>query len=64
MTTDRILRCRAVLEATGLKKTSLYANVKSGAFPKPIAIGQRAVGWRESEVQQWIRSRQSKGGAA
>jgi prophage regulatory protein len=64
MSTDRILRCRAVQEVTGLRKTQLYEHIKTGAFPKPIAIGQRSVGWRESEIQAWIRSRQSKGGAA
>ena len=27
----------------------------TGAFPNPIRLGARAVGWIESEVDAWIR---------
>ena len=27
-------------------------------FPKPIRLGKRAVGWRESEVIAWLESRE------
>jgi len=25
-----------------------------GAFPKPVPLGLRAVGWLESDVSEWI----------
>ena len=28
--------------------------VSEGTFPKPVSLGGRAVGWIESEVQQWL----------
>ncbi len=28
-----------------------------GASPGPVSLGARAVGWIESEVDEWIRAR-------
>ncbi|SFB94507.1 transcriptional regulator, AlpA family [Microbulbifer thermotolerans] len=54
---DKILRLPAVLEATGLKRTSLYMMRRDGGFPQPVQIGKRAVGWRQSDIQKWIDQR-------
>lgn len=46
---------RPVVEArTGLPKSSLYALIAKGDFPKPIKIGARAVGWLDADVNDWI----------
>lgn len=53
----RILR-RAEIEARfGLKRSTIYDAVKAGTFPAPINLGARAVGWIESEIEQWIEGR-------
>lgn len=54
---DRILRFREVKEMVGLGKTTLYARIKEGSFPKPISLGGRAVGWIKSEVVAWLVAR-------
>lgn len=51
---DAILRLPAVKLRTGLSRSSIYAKVRTGEFPKPISIGIRSIGWIESEIQQWI----------
>ena len=56
---DRILRIAQVLALTGLSRATLYRLVDSGDFPQPVRLGgpnSRAVGWRLSEVQEWIRN--------
>ena len=64
-THSRILRLTQVRQRTGLSRTSLYEQVKSRAFPAPIKLGPRAVGWIEAEVAAWIAERiQSSRGAA
>jgi len=35
----------------------LYAKIAAGDFPAPIKIGQRAVGWLEAEVNDWLSNR-------
>ena len=29
----------------------------AGTFPKAIPLGQRAVGWLEDEIKEWITNR-------
>lgn len=42
---------------TSLGKTSIYAGVKVGTFPKPIRLGANRVGWLQSDVEAWILAR-------
>lgn len=53
----RIIRLSEVLANTGLARSTLYRYVADGAFPKPVSLGDRAVGWVESEVQDWVLAR-------
>lgn len=52
--THTILRLPDVKKRTGLSRSTIYLRIAVGAFPKPVALGGRAVGWVEAEVQQWI----------
>ena len=51
----RVLRLPRVQARTGLARSTIYVRVAEGSFPKPVALGARAVGWIESEVDAWIR---------
>lgn len=56
-----ILRRKQVEMRTGLSRSTIYARMASGTFPKPIDLGGgRAVGWIEEEVDQWLKSLISK----
>ncbi len=57
---QRILRRRQVEEATGKKRSSIYADIAAGTFPAPIPIGSRAVGWLENDIQAWQDARAAK----
>lgn len=48
----RILRLPDVKVETGHPShASIYSRIKEGTFPKPVRIGQRAVGWPADEVR-------------
>jgi prophage regulatory protein len=51
---DRMLRLKAVLERTGLSRSSLYRRIADGSFPHQVQLGPRSTGWRESAIQHWI----------
>jgi prophage regulatory protein len=53
----RILRLPEVVEVTGKKRSTIYADVKAGRFPRPVPLGARARGWLAEEIEQWIRER-------
>ncbi len=46
-----------MLERTGLSRSTIYVRLAAGCFPRPVALGGRAVGWIEAEVDEWIRER-------
>lgn len=52
-----ILRRRQVEARVGLSRSTLYSYIKDGRFPAPIRLGNRAVGWLEAEVLDWLRQR-------
>lgn len=52
-----ILRLPAVKKMTGYSRSAIYLKVNQGVFPQPIALGDRAIGWLESEVIAWIEKR-------
>lgn len=56
-TPTRLLRRPAVLDRVGVSYTTLWRMYRSGQFPAPIQISAGAVGWRESDVTDWIASR-------
>lgn len=58
--TDRILRRPDVEARTGLARSTIYAWMAAGTFPRPVALGARLVGWRESEIQAWLETREQK----
>ena len=51
------LRRKQVETRTGLSRSTIYQYIKAGVFPKPVPLGPRAVGWLESEVNEWITER-------
>lgn len=55
-TPNRILRLKAVLERTGLSRSTLYRKMQSGTFPPNIKISTRCTGWRESAINDWLRN--------
>lgn len=61
---ERILRRPEVEARTGLSRSTIYAMMAAGAFPVPIKLGTRAVGWPEAELTDWLESCKAKRGAA
>ncbi|TYK60519.1 AlpA family phage regulatory protein [Pseudomonas synxantha] len=41
----------------GVYETRGDSYIGEGTFPKPVSLGDRCVGWVESEVHDWILGR-------
>ena len=52
-----ILRLPEVIKRTGYSRSTIYLKTSKGIFPKPIGLGDRAVGWLEAEIETWINGR-------
>ena len=53
----RFLRLPAVLQATGLARSTVYRMVAEHTFPAPVKLAKRAVGWRQDDIRQWTNER-------
>ncbi len=54
--TQELYRKPFVLQITGLSHSTLYYLMKEGRFPSQVKIGQRAVAWRKSDIDNWLNS--------
>ncbi len=53
----RVLRRDEMLSVVRLSQATVYRLIGRGEFPEPVQLGPRAVGWRESDVEAWLNSR-------
>ena len=54
---SKVLKLKEVIKKSALSKSSLYEKIKRGTFPAPIKLGERASGWIDDEVDEWIEAR-------
>jgi prophage regulatory protein len=50
----RVLRRHDVEQMTGLSRSTIYAKMADGSFPKPIKLSKRAVGWPDHAIVAWL----------
>lgn len=67
----RVLRMPELRERLGISRSSIYLKLNPRSkyhdpqFPDPIKLGLASVGWRDSDIQDWLdlqaaRARHSK----
>lgn len=56
--TIAILRRPAVEATVGLGRSAIYNLMAKNLFPKPVKLTAKAVGWRLSDIDAWLASRE------
>jgi prophage regulatory protein len=51
---ERIIRLPELMAITGLSRSTIYARMAENAFPAPVKLGARSVGWIASRVDAFI----------
>lgn len=59
VTLDRIVREPERARITGLSRTTAWLLEKRGEFPARLTLTPGAVGWRLSELLEWVEARQA-----
>jgi predicted DNA-binding transcriptional regulator AlpA len=54
---DRIIRAKEVVEMTGLSRTTIWRMERYKSFPARVSLGKNSVGWKLSDVQKWVDTR-------
>lgn len=56
---QKLIRLPEVKATTGLSKSTIYARIAEGTFPRQVPIGPRLVVWVNSDIQNWINDQVS-----
>ena len=54
---EELLRLPEVVKLVKKSRATIYLDMKTGDFPKPISIGRRAMAWRLSDIDVWLNTR-------
>lgn len=54
----RLIRMPQVMDMTGMGKSTIYAKIREGEFPRPLKISNRHVAWDAYEITTWIENLQ------
>ena len=52
--TGKLLTAQAVGEILSLSKRQIFRMKSAGLIVTPLKVGQGAVRWRQSDIEQWI----------
>lgn len=52
----RLVREKERARITGVPRSTWYLKMQKGEAPKPVALGEHAVAWVESELLEWVQS--------
>ena len=52
-----LLRMAAVMQVTGLARSTIYKLIAADKFPPPVQLTGRAVAWRRADLEQWSADR-------
>jgi prophage regulatory protein len=50
----KLIRMPQVIDMTGLARSTIYAKVQAGEFPRPLKISHRHVAWKRQDIISWI----------
>lgn len=45
-------------EVTGMSRAGIYQYIKAGDFPPGVRLSKRSRGWPESQITEWLASRE------
>ena len=58
--TERFIKLPEVMNKTGLGRSTIYASMKAGDFPKSIQLNKKNSVWLESEINDWMTDKINK----
>ena len=59
-TSRKLIRLREVCNIVGLSRSTIYAAMSVGKFPRAIHVGVRSVRWKASDIENWLKSKEEQ----
>lgn len=62
MKESKLIKIQEVLKRCAVSRATLYRLIANKNFPNQVSVtGNRAVAWREEDIQHWIEGRPTIG---
>ncbi|AXY33862.1 TPA: helix-turn-helix transcriptional regulator [Yersinia enterocolitica] len=62
MKESKLIKIQEVLKRCAVSRATLYRLIANKNFPNQVSVtGNRAVAWREEDIQHWIEERPTIG---
>ncbi|ELI8044514.1 AlpA family phage regulatory protein [Yersinia enterocolitica] len=62
MKESKLIKIQEVLKRCAVSRATLYRLIANKNFPNQVSVtGNRAVAWREEDIQHWIEERTTIG---
>ncbi|CNB47617.1 Regulatory protein [Yersinia frederiksenii] len=62
MKKSKLIKIQEVLKRCAVSRATLYRLIANKNFPNQVSVtGNRAVAWREEDIQHWIEERPTMG---
>lgn len=52
-----LIRLKEVMACTGLGRSSVYKFMNEGRFPKSVQLGDRAIAFVATEIEDWVQEK-------
>lgn len=59
MDSERIVRMEELLRRLQVSRATIYRWLDEQRFPRPIRLGERTIGWKESSLAEWLAAREA-----
>lgn len=59
-----IVRLKELITLLGISRSTIYELMRpastryDSSFPSPIKLSKSAIGWRKSEIEDWLKNKQ------
>lgn len=57
---DKLIRPKKLQSILGISEATLYRRMKAPDFPSKVRISKQAIGFYESEIQDWIEAQKEQ----
>lgn len=54
---NRLVSIKDACDVIGVSRTTLWAKIRDGEFPRPIQVGPGRKAFLQSEIDEWITAR-------
>ena len=54
---EQLYRLQDLVNILKISRSTIYAGIKDGTFPKPFKLSKRKTAWTHNQIEEWMKQR-------